>query len=306
MTQTMEPQEAATGRRRKEPKAPKAAKEKPQKSSKGPKPGFDNGIVLGTAEKPSALLIPSYIRERRAAAQTGKQVKTAFAGVAVLCAAAFGLTFFQAHQAKSDVDDAFRSHSEINSQLAELQPVRLFTEGAAYRQAAVVDAYKGDLDLNSLFGQLQGATRGTNVTLRSVSLSPLTSCAGPDAFAPSQVIGCVSVTARAASRVDAATFVANLNAAESGLTAAFAQNYGSAGGGTSRDEFSVTVNYTSDVLSMHFVPEEMQEQVKAAYDAAALSTGTQAEGNPAAPGQAGAPTVGSLPNSQPYMNGAGQ
>lgn len=264
----------------KEPKEPKARKEKTPRSPDGVKPakpvakkkaevtGDPSEYPKYSAFKPAASLIPAYIRERRVNDKTMRITIYSCLGVLALVLAAVGSTFFLALSAQGDRNDAQNDRQAAQVEADRLKPISVYYDGLKERQDLATNAMRSDLDRAKILNSIYSAARG-KVSIDQVELSGQPPCQGPDPFVSIPALGCVDLTV-SGSGSDVGSFVDTLNEAKM-FSAAYSS---SMFGGSRSDGVSVTVNYSSDALTMRFVPESEKAETRASIESQAVAGGT--------------------------------
>lgn len=219
--------------------------------------------------KPSAMLVPTYIRENRALAATKKQV---FYGlVAVVAATVLGIvgSFLLNATSQSTLDDAVAARDGVQKQVRDLSPVANYYDGLEKRQAATVALLAGDVQHAALYRQILSALpAGTMLTGYQTALGA--PCLSPDPFEPAEAIGCITVTGATDSRAKVAQALTDLQRGPAGdlVAGGFVNSIESE---DKTVKFTINVNFTPEALSMKYLDEETRK----AAEAAAAQNSTQ-------------------------------
>lgn len=247
-----------------------------KKPNAGGEPGLPDFSAY-SAVKPKPNLTPRYVRERRAADKTMRITFWAIIGLVALLVGGVIATMFYALDAKGSLDDTLNTQTQVQNEVTRLQPVADYYDGLVQRQELASTTMQDDLDYTKLIDGLYAAARG-NAEITAVTVAPSAPCPGPNPFEAIPALGCINVTANASGPAGAAGFVEALNANSALFSGAFTPTF-SAEGDTPT---TLTVNYDADALSLRFVPQERQAEVKAAAEAAAAA-GTTPPTTPPAP-----------------------
>ncbi|GAB2732603.1 hypothetical protein [Nocardioides pakistanensis] len=224
-----------------------------------------------SAAKPSALLIPAYVREKRAAARTRKQVA---AGVGVALAAigaAVGGAAWLALQSTDALSAAQADRDQVKVQVDALADVAAYYDGIEARRSATLDHLSKDVEHATMLSQvLDSLPDGAEVT--SYATRTGDQCSGPNPFEAMNTIGCVEMTATGPTEDTLPQFLRNLDRTDTKnvlLVAPFAANVVNDGGVTPEGAeenpftFNVTINFTPEALSMKYVPKDQVDDVRA-------------------------------------------
>lgn len=271
------------------------AKRAPQQGKAPRAPGWVDG------SKPAANLVPTYVRHRRAEQATLRKGYFAVLATALLVVLVTGVAFVLRATSEGTRQEAVAERAVAAKQVTALQPIATYYDGLVARQQAMVSMMGRDLDYSRLNEAIFTASGGTGVTVETISESGAPVCSGPSPFSPAPAMGCVTITARAPSPVAAATFISNLNRKAPLIGSAFStgfagdqQTVSAPSGDRSGSEITVTVNYTSQALTMRYVPKEQQAQVRAQADATGQATGTNSP-SVTSPSGAGTSTTSGAP-----------
>lgn len=255
--------------------SPKAKAEKSEKSSakkKSEVTGDPSQYPAYSAFKPAASLLPAYVRERRVNDKTMRVSIYSSLGVLALILAAVGSTFFLALNAQGDRNDAQNDRQAAQVEADRLKPISSYYDGLKERQRLATTAMQSDLDRAKILKQIYSAAQG-KVGVSQVELNGQPPCQGPDPFVKIPALGCVNLTV-SGSGSDVAGFVDALNEIPM-----FSAAYSSSmfGGDKAGDTGTpVTVNYSSDALTMRFVPDSERDQTRATIESQSAAGGATA------------------------------
>lgn len=202
--------------------------------------------------KPSARLMPGYVRENRATAAVARKVLIGFAGCAVVTAVAFAAAFAVNQSAERELAAAEATRATVNTEIAELAGVETFYTGLEARRGAVSDAVAGQVHYARVLEAVLAA-RPNKVTIVTLSTTRGETCSGPTPFEKVETLGCLNITGVAPSAEDVSGFVAALNASPSGL---LAQAFAPRTDGERTAGFTVTVNFTPAAMT---AADELEE-----------------------------------------------
>lgn len=243
-------------------KPPRAAKEPKEKPEKQARPDGDSPSARAWPgpSKPSAVLVPRYVRERRAAQRTARTVVFGLLGVALLVVSGLGYSFISAKTAENDRDVAISNQAGAQSRVDALSPIAAYYDGLIARQANAVAVMQRDLDLSRVSNAIYATASRANVVVTSINITTTSQpCEGSNPFEASLSMGCLNVTIAAPNSVAVGNFVDALNADEALFNQAFATNLAVSG---DTDATSVDVNYSVEALSLRYVPEAQHEKAK--------------------------------------------
>lgn len=275
----------------KAPREPKATKTAKPAKTKAAKTAKTKSVSPGSAAwpgpgKPSAVLVPRFVRERRAAAATMRSTVFGLLVLGLILVSALSFVFLRAQGAESDKILAETAAQGAQKNVDALQPVADYYDGLVSRQTSAVDALKGDLDNSRLLDTVLEIASATNATVTAYSASTAsTVCQGPNPFTTPASMGCLQIGVTVDGNAAGASFVDALNEREDLFNSAFATGFTKANGPT---DLQVTVNYDTDALSLRYVPKAQRDQVRAdalaaATQATAAAAGTTATGAPTTP-----------------------
>ena len=244
------------------------------KTAKAPKlktPSAASGPWISPV-KPSADLLPRYIRARQKAQRTARVITVlAVAGLAAALAAS-AWAWLQQDSAYTYAKEQQQLEQTSRAEVSRLQPVAAYYDGLRERQDAVVAKMKDELDYARMLRELSTAAEG-KATIESVTLAPQAPCPGPNPFAVAQDLGCLTVNVSSDNPAEAARFVGSLDASSdlwgsAYTTSSLVPTENSAG----QVRYAVTVNYTAAALTLRHVPQDLKEQVLAEAQAGTGAT----------------------------------
>ncbi len=250
--------------------APTEKKSRFSKKSKSNETGIPDYSDF-SAVKPKPNLAPRYVRDRRAADKTLRIVFWAMIGLFGLLVAGVIASLFFALGAKESLDDSLNTQKQVQNEVSRLGPIADYYDGLVQRQELASSTMQNDLDHPKLLEELYSAARG-HVEVLSVTMAPSAPCPGPNPFETTPALGCINLTVSANNPAGAAAFVEALNSNPTLFSDAFTPTFASSEGTPA----NVTVNYSSNALSMRFVPADRRDEVKAAAEEAASRATTGA------------------------------
>lgn len=162
--------------------------------------------------KPSALMVPKYIRENYAVAKTRKKVLAGLAAAAVVSACLVGGSFYLSHSAKSSLEDVQAQQAAAKAEVDRLSPVAAYYDGLEVRRAATVAALGTDLSHAELLGKIiQSLPTGAAITSYATAMDA--PCQSPDPFVvpTTTALGCITFVGTAKTESDVALIVAALS-----------------------------------------------------------------------------------------------
>lgn len=219
---------------------------------------FDKMLSEHKASKPSVNLVPRYITDRRAAKKTTRQMMYTTLVVFGLVVFATLFAWSLALKAESTQSEAEFQQAEAQRNVDTLRPIADYYDGLVSRKNAAADMMRYELDHGRIMTGIQRAA-GSGVQIRSVTMEGSVPCAGPNPFVVEPALGCLTLTASSPNMANATGFVDALNSSDGLFSAAFASAYGQG----DDDAFNVTVNYSTDALSLRFVPKAEWDQARA-------------------------------------------
>lgn len=255
--------------------------------------------------KPSALLLPSYIVDRHAAAKTARAMKTITIAVVVLLVLASAFFFWTGQQAAKRAEAAAAEKNEAQTAVSQLTGISEYFDGIVDRKDAIAAQMRDELDYSAILGELNRLA-GKSVQVSAATLQTQPPCQGPNPFEAQPALGCMSITVTASNEQAVLDFVDNINtagelinsafaggstAAAAGATATAATGSQETEGKSSEAKVNVTFNYVAEALSLRHVPEDQKQQVLSeAIARSVLPPGTLAT-TPAVPTTPTTPTT---------------
>lgn len=224
-------------------KAPKAPKEpRPEKAPKGEKVKDKSAdTVWPSAAKPSAVLVPRYIRESRALAST-RRVSVWAVGLLV-CALVLGVagSFLLAATAKGDLSEAQAARDAKLVEVKKLSKVAAIYDGLDSRRKSVADVMGRDIAYDKILKAI-ASSLPAGADIAGLTMSVGTACPGPNPFEVTSALGCIQFNGTTRSNAASGRFIDSLNTDHSGLlTGAYASSIADSDGTSS---FTATVNFT--------------------------------------------------------------
>lgn len=201
--------------------------------------------------KPSALLLPRLVTDSRAHTRVKKQTSLAGAALAVMLLAVGGSAVLDNRGARADLAEAEADKAAAQAQIEQHRDAAAFFDGIAERKETLAGRVSGVLQYSEVLGAVLQAAPNT-FKLAGMSFQPGQPCEGPQPFAPSEAIGCVSITGNVGQHKVAGDFVTALNSGPRSdlLAEAFLSSLAENGG--EGYQMTVTVNFTDAARSTRF------------------------------------------------------
>lgn len=207
---------AANEKARKASKAEKSPKaEKTPKKGKGPaKVTVDdrgNEIILSVYDwpdpvKPSAMLLPKVIRDRRANAKTRKVATIAVAAsMAVIAALTIGAGAM-ARSSQGDLQEVKTSLASVQAEIGQFSGIAAYATGISERTTGLAAALGNQLDYPRLVAAVQDLQSDGN-KVDSIEILLGAPCAGGDPFTGQPLLGCVKISGSADTAEDASAML---------------------------------------------------------------------------------------------------
>ena len=225
--------------------------------------------------KPSAVLVPSLVREHRIQRRTRKTVLAVVATAVTGSILAAGGSVWWASTAATERGQAQAEVVAAKAEVAKYMPIATYYDDLWMRKEALNAELAGDIAFSEVTKTVMEATP-KYVELTRIGVMPGAPCASPDPFEPTATLGCIQISAAASKHYTPAVFVKKLNdlPESSGLVDAFAGSLSATNGQLT---FSVSVNYTDQVLTHRFVPEGTNPDGTVAPNGQTATTTSQGE-----------------------------
>ena len=227
--------------------------------------------------KPSAMLVPPYIRHKRANEKTYRTMSVTVLSTVALVVLASIASAGLALQSSSNLDTAKADQAKAQIQIDKYAEVAAYYDGLTARQTSLEEKLSGDISYYDLASKVIGAIP-SGIKMNSLETMPGAPCPGPNPFVSESVQGCIKVSGKAVDTTTVGDFVASLAALSesSALVEPFVSALSSQTGGDMN--FQVSINYTPDALTNRFVPEKVEPVDPNAAPVPAETTTTTDEG----------------------------
>jgi hypothetical protein len=197
--------------------------------------------------KPSAFLVPTYVRENLAAAKTSRVTVTTVVAVSVAAVLGVGGAFILNMTADMAQTKVETQQAKLQSQVDGLKPIADYYDGLEERNKNTQTLLSADLEHDVLYKSAVGAF-GPGTEISSYTTSVGTPCPGGNAFSPEPALGCLNITGRTTSQAAVAQAISSFNAPE--MAAMFDDPFvASISNDDNGVQFTLTVNFNSQALS---------------------------------------------------------
>lgn len=204
-----------------------------------------------TGALPTVNLLPASVFEAMAVRRLRRRFLLALIALVAVTAAVWGLLGVRIAAAESREEEAMARGAVLTAEVAELAPVREFTDAVARQEATVTTTMASEVLMSQVLAGLSAATpQGVSVESLGITLDPATvaavlaaaeaapegeagatpdattpggasgqgtadlACAGPDPFGTSPLVACVTLSGTAESRAAVGQLVIELGSAE--------------------------------------------------------------------------------------------
>lgn len=225
--------------------------------------------------KPSAMLAPLYVREKKALAATKKVVTVGVVLLVVAVAVGAVAAFLLATSARADLATAQTARDTAQTRVNNLASIAAYYDGLETRREATENLLITDIEHSEMFQAFRDAMP-TGLSLTSYNPTLGAPCPGPNPFIAPDNIGCLAVSGKVRASDDLAALLRNLKKGQAAqfFSEAFVTSIANEGGrGVT---FSMNVNYTAQAFSLKYVPSEDAAAATQKAAAAALATQTGA------------------------------
>lgn len=199
--------------------------------------------------RPSAFLLPNYIRHRRAM-KRAKRVTGTFAlwGVLVILLLSVG-SFALAMMAGQEQKEADIAFEESRLELRELSVASTFFNGLDERQSRVTEMLSAEVDYAKVLGGVASALPAGS-SLNGFTTKFGQPCATPDPFNMVEAIGCIEFTAT----VDSLSAAARMLDAANNNPSDFVNSFVVTSTSSSGERYTLvgTANFTADAFVYRF------------------------------------------------------
>lgn len=210
--------------------------------------------------KPSAMLVPTYIRENRALAVTKRKVFYGLVGTVAVTVLGTAAAFLASITSQGSLDDARSAQESAQQKVDRLAPIAQYYDGLEQRTQATVALLSNDVRHADLF-DFTNSSLPSNTALTSYTTSFGTPCPTGDPFVSVDAIGCITIAAETDSRAKIPATVASMQkASKDSLVKGVFVN-----GVTTGDnvvKFTMNLNFTPNALSMKYVPKDEREAMR--------------------------------------------
>lgn len=205
-----------------------------------------------TGALPTVNLLPASVFEAMAVRRLRRRFVLALVALVAVTAAVWGLLGVRIADAEDQEEEAMARAAVLTAEVAELAPVRDFTDAVARQEATVTATMASEVLMSQVLAGLSAATpEGVSVESLGITLDPATvaavlaaaeaaeegaaeatpdaaapgggasgqgtadlACAGPDPFGTNPLVACVTLSGTAASRAAVGQLVIELGSAE--------------------------------------------------------------------------------------------
>lgn len=199
--------------------------------------------------RPSAFMLPNYIRHRRALAKAKSTVTKILVVGLLIVAGVSGGAFALSMAAAQEAEEAELAFEDSRTQLRELSVTANFFNGLEERKSRATELLASEVDYAKV---LEGVTRAmpSGAELSGFTTKFGQPCSSPDPFSPVEAIGCIDFTVNVDSLADASRLLDAANNTPSDYVNSFVVT--STSGGDDGYTLTGTANFTAATFVYRF------------------------------------------------------